>query len=370
METRARPGRWERALEKLGARPLPFFGFLIAAAALVALQVGSLRATTVRAVAWAQPIVLSAPAQTTVVEVHVRAGDRVAAGATIARLDDHLVRRELLLVEAELEAVTREAELAQLTLVEEVARERREALRRVGEAKASSGRARADEEVRARLLQAIAAQATEIRARHDARLAAETDLRDADRRLAEGEAVASEASALARSEAERVRALETALPREGLPVLARPTAELYEAKLAALRLRRATLQEQLTGLVVTARAPGLVVRVAAPGTALAQGAAVAELVVEEATELVAWLPPEAAGERVDVGAKLVVAVAGCNGEARVLGGAGSVVEAPPWLSTSPLRAGAFGQPVRALVPAGCRLVPGRVVVAELHTGTP
>ncbi len=370
MDVGSRPGRWERALETIGARPLPFLGFMLAAAALAVLHVGTLRATSVRAVAWADPIVLAAPTPSSVLVAHVRPGDRVSTGTLLATLDDRLVRQALALVEAELEAETRAAELAQLQLLEEVERERREAVRRVGEAKAASGRARAEEEARARLLQAIAAQATEIRARHEARLAAETDLRDAARRLAEGEAAASEATALARSEVERVRALQTALPREGLPALARPTAEWFEAKLVALRLRRAALQQELQALSITAHAPGRVVRIAPSGSALASGAAVVELVAEEATELVAWLPPESAAERVGPGAKLVIAVAGCIGDAPVLGGAGPVVEAPAWLSAVPMRAATFGLPVRAAVPAGCRLLPGRVVAAELHTGTP
>jgi len=357
----------ERALERIGARPVPFFVFLASAAALAVLQHGTLRAVPVRAVAVGEPLLLASPAQAVVGRTHVRPGDRVELGTPLATLDDRFVRRELELVDAELFAATREAELAQLALVEEVARERREGLRRVGEAKAASGRAKAEEEARARLLQAIAAQTAEIRARHEARLAGEADVRDAARRLAEGEASATEASALARSEVERLRALETTLPRDGLPPLARATAELHEARLAALRARRAQLVSDLGGLVVLAPGDGRVVRVAPVGTALAPGATVAELAPELASELVAYLPPETPSERLGAGATLLVAIPGCNGETELRSDASAVVEAPPWLAPA-LRETSFGLPVRAPLPPGCRLVPGRVVAAELRAG--
>lgn len=106
-----------RLFERTSARPLSVAVFLASALLLVFLQSTQLGRFRARAVAEAQGVEHPALVASYVARVFVRSGDLVEPGAPLAELSPHFIERELAEVNAEIEQLLREAELARARLL-------------------------------------------------------------------------------------------------------------------------------------------------------------------------------------------------------------------------------------------------------------
>ena len=119
-----------RSFERLSIRPLSIAVFAGSVLLLVNLQSSQLGRFRARAVAQAQVVEHPARFDSFVARLHVRVGDHVEPGMPLAELSPHFIERELARVNAEIEQLLREAELARAELVVDEERWLNEELRR------------------------------------------------------------------------------------------------------------------------------------------------------------------------------------------------------------------------------------------------
>ena len=108
-----------RIFESINARPFSIVVFAGSVALLLLLQSSELGRFRVRAVAEAVGIEHPAAVPSFVSQVYVRPGDRVEAGTPLAEISPRFIERELALLDAEMEQILREAELARTRLAME-----------------------------------------------------------------------------------------------------------------------------------------------------------------------------------------------------------------------------------------------------------
>jgi multidrug resistance efflux pump len=151
------------------------------------------------------------------------------------------------------------------------------------------------------------------------------------------------------------------------PALTQPTDTAFQAELELLRTRRRLLREDLGQRVITARAPGRIAEVAAVGSAVTPVTIVAQLLPEQATEIIAYLPAETASELVAVGAEVAVTAPTnlCGDQRGTLLRMGAVVEQAPGQLDTLLRRPTYGRPVYISIPRGCALGVGQTLSVEI-----
>ncbi len=367
---RRRPGRLALLLERARLRPTALAVFAASAALLAALELGSPGSLRAPAVATAPSVDHPSPVATVVEQVHVRAGDHVEAGAPLVTLSSRFVDRSLALVDAELEALGREARLAQLQL----ARDDGALALRVGGkvtlARAEAERARAEQTRRGAVLSSVERAEEETKARNEQQLAREQDVREARYLVERERAVAEEASKVARTEVEKLRELEQVWKsRPGAGLISQASAELFEARRDVLERQRAALLDDARRLTVTALTKGRVGTVPRVGATVAQGGSVLSLLPDSAVELVAYVPPETdpallvAGAPVRLTAQRLTAA--CAKGGAVVLRRGAQVELAPGQLGNPIRHELWGLPVYASLPEGCELGVGQALQVEL-----
>lgn len=109
----------ERVFDAFRARPFGILVFAASAALLLYLQVESDGAIRAEAVAYGQQVDQPARVASFVTDVYVRAGDLVEAGTPLVDLSSHFIDRELAQLDAEVQKLMRESQLAQARLVVE-----------------------------------------------------------------------------------------------------------------------------------------------------------------------------------------------------------------------------------------------------------
>ncbi len=119
-----------RSFERMSVRPLGVAVFATSVLVLVSLHSSQLGRFRSRAVAQAQVIEPPALFDSFVAKVHVRVGDRVEPGMPLAELSPHFIERELAPINAEIDELLREAELARAELLVDEERWLNEELRR------------------------------------------------------------------------------------------------------------------------------------------------------------------------------------------------------------------------------------------------
>lgn len=107
----------DRGFERISARPLSLLVFLASVALLVYLQTSSLGHFRARAVARAVAVEHPALAASFVSKVYVQLGDRVESGAPLVELSPYFVERELGQLNAEIEQLLHERNLARARLL-------------------------------------------------------------------------------------------------------------------------------------------------------------------------------------------------------------------------------------------------------------
>jgi multidrug efflux pump subunit AcrA (membrane-fusion protein) len=107
----------DRIFDSLGARPLGLVVFALSVALLVTLQLGI--GGNIRADAIATATMRDHPALVSsfVIDVYVHPGDTVEVGAPLVELSPHFIDRELDQIDAEVQKLLQESELAQARLV-------------------------------------------------------------------------------------------------------------------------------------------------------------------------------------------------------------------------------------------------------------
>ena len=109
----------ERVFDAFRARPLGIVVFAASALLLLYLQVMTRGAIRVEAVAQGDQVEEPARVASFVAEVFVSPGDQVDAGTPLVELSSHFVDRELARLDADVEKLMRESQLAQARLVVE-----------------------------------------------------------------------------------------------------------------------------------------------------------------------------------------------------------------------------------------------------------
>lgn len=106
----------DRGFEKLSARPLSLLVFLASAALLVYLQTSSVGHFRARAVGRAQVVEHPSLVASFISKVYVQPGDHVEAGTPLVDLSSYFIERELSQLNAEVEQLLHERNLAQARL--------------------------------------------------------------------------------------------------------------------------------------------------------------------------------------------------------------------------------------------------------------
>jgi multidrug efflux pump subunit AcrA (membrane-fusion protein) len=109
----------DRVSEGISARPFSLVVFVGSIALLVYLQTSSLSSFRVDAVVQAQAVDHPARVSSFVVAVYVLPGDTVDVGAPLVELSPHFIDRELAQIDAEVEKLLQESQLAQARLLVE-----------------------------------------------------------------------------------------------------------------------------------------------------------------------------------------------------------------------------------------------------------
>ena len=107
----------DRMFDALGARPLGLVVFALSAVLLVSLQIGIGSNIRADAIATAETRDHPALVSSFVIDVYVQAGDTVEVGAPLVELSPHFINRELDRIDAEVQKLLQESELAQARLV-------------------------------------------------------------------------------------------------------------------------------------------------------------------------------------------------------------------------------------------------------------
>jgi multidrug efflux pump subunit AcrA (membrane-fusion protein) len=107
----------DRTFDSLGARPLGIAVFALSALLLVYLQIGIGSNFRADAIATAEMRDHPALVSSFVIDVYVHAGDTVEVGAPLVELSPHFINRELDRIDAEVQKLLQESELAQARLV-------------------------------------------------------------------------------------------------------------------------------------------------------------------------------------------------------------------------------------------------------------
>lgn len=108
-----------RVFDAFGARPFGILVFAASVALLVYLKVGLAGGFRAEAIALARQVDHPARVASFVTSVYVRPGDPVEAGAPLVELSPHFIDQELARVDAEVEKLLQEAQLAQARLLVE-----------------------------------------------------------------------------------------------------------------------------------------------------------------------------------------------------------------------------------------------------------
>ncbi len=153
------------------------------------------------------------------------------------------------------------------------------------------------------------------------------------------------------------------------PSLEAPTEAYYAKQIAALRLQRSILEEDLEALVIKSSFAGVVHQVAWLGASIAEGASVASVMPAYAEEIIAYVPATSDPRLIanDASAYIVGADATeCQSPGIVRRRGASVVEAPAQL-TRFLRP-VHGTPFHITVPEACQLGNGQVLAIDFENG--
>lgn len=300
--------------------------------------------------------------------VHVAAGQTVAAGDPLARLDPTTIDAELTVARAQHAEALAAVEAAARALDIEARRETLEATARVMEARMQASDARARKAALEGELAALRAEIRRLSPLVDEGVIGAEQIAKLRARRLRLRRETEHLPATVEDSADRSAQLDTLLDdlntanaevRVG-PLEAR--AETEARRIEALLRRRAAL---------TLRAPraGRVLRViVGPGAAVTAGAAVVELAPTDATRVMAWLPERsvrhlAPGDRVAVQSTDRAAGEAVVGTVESLGGA--IVQMPPRLWLDPHSPG-YGRPVHIRIDNPGPLLPDeRVQVARL-----
>lgn len=361
--------RVDAIFDRLRVSPLGVVVFLVSVIVLLLLESSS--AWTIEAPAVGQAAVSHHPSPTSTVvqEAHVHAGDDVDAGAPLVTLSPRFLERELELIDAEIRRLMSDArfERAEIALREgeraatasvTVAKARRDVLK----ARALGDREKA-------LALAAQEQLQEVSGRVESGVTPVDDALQAQWVLEAQRTSTKEAQTVAQAERALLGALEKSLnTNDGDEVLTDPIKQAHKARLEVLLVRRSTLVADLKALTVVAQASGRVVDVLEAGSAVARDTSVASVLPRQATELVAYLPPEKAIQTVALGSEVRVKRL-CPGTGRVLRVGAAVEQAPGQLNTllgTPL----FGTPLYISIPERCSLGVGQVLLVELDSSAP
>ncbi|MFP6654481.1 MAG: hypothetical protein VCB25_02560 [Myxococcota bacterium] len=107
----------DRIFDSISARPLGLVVFLASAALLLQLSLSEQRGITAQAVGHADYMDHPARVASFVTQVFARPGDRVDVGTPLVELSPHFIDRELANLDAEIEKLLHERQLAQATLI-------------------------------------------------------------------------------------------------------------------------------------------------------------------------------------------------------------------------------------------------------------
>jgi multidrug resistance efflux pump len=345
--------------EGLSSRAASLAVFGLSVAALVGL--GWLRqhsASPLPAVAQAPSWEVAARPQERVLEVFVRPGELVQAGAPLLRVEDQALRWELESLERAIDEERARAalELASLRLaLEERAWERElarsEAQGELTTRRALVSRARAGVEAATRRRDEIAAwvaQGVEPRAA----------LAEAQQDLEERAAVLREAEALARDGERHLGATAPGSP----PAALAPQEALGGAALARMERRRAQLREALEAATLRAPAAAQVAESPWPG----QLGGRVRLVDARAIEVVAWYAPTTSPAALPLPGQEALLGTACEGQrVRVLRRGAGVEAAPLQVGSLRLGEALYGVPVYFTSPPDCALVDGQVLTVQV-----
>jgi len=307
------------------------------------------------------------PVASIVAEVHVRPGDFVEVGDPLVTLSDRLIRRELELVDAELERLVAMAQLEQARLREDQQEHQRSLSLALAEVQRDRRRAHALARRRSHLADTARDQLHGISQRVSSGVAPVDELWNAERTFESERAGAEEASVIVNAERALVVELQAIREASGsAPPLAEPSHRLHEATFETLRLRRRALIEDLERLLVRAEVAGRVLSVASAGASVAQDSSVATLIPRRPAEIVAYLSTEHSASAIEAG-QLARLSGPCRAEAAVLAVGAAVERAPEQLGTL-LRSPVFGTPVYIEVPGECDMSVGQDLSVELSVG--
>lgn len=360
--------RLRRWLDQLGTRPLLLLAFLLSAAALGWMQWHSQTTVSVHAIGWAAATEYSAPVEATVSQVHVQPGQFVQAGQPLLTLSSLPLRREVELLDAEIQRMERLALLESLRGQQERWRYDLEAARLRGDARRELIQVRSQETQARDRVQATQAWEARQAERAQRRLTSSELWEQAQRDLAWEQAQLKAARQQRSTNADILEQLQQTQPPQE-QALRQSTQDYYEAELALLRQRRAHLAQLLSQLQLKARHSGRVLHVASVGSAATPSSSLVSLLPEKAPEVIAWLPPETNPASVSPGTPVTLASQHqrCASQGSVARVGASVQATPPQIPAPLLGLGATtGLPVYISVPGDCPLGVGQLLQARLQ----
>ncbi len=357
-------------LFRFGIRPAALL-LVVGCAALVYSLLGVRRAGFVAsAVTQAPSAALASLVAAKVERVHVAVGQHVVAGQLLATLSSPELESEREEIEANIRRLAREAEVAQLELMRGLNKEQRDALVRLSEAQRDTRRAQAEEQRESAEAAAATSFLNEAQQLVKSGMLGPSAVAERAQLAAREASQQKESGARVVAESERATQLRRELDRMGAPKgLVEATAELFQAELDVLERQRAGVETRLAALALKAPMDGVVAELLPQGSVAALGMTVARVVPPYASDVVAFVPPEAALPAFAAVMPFHVQLADgreCSGSGHPFS-TGEVTRKPEQL-VGPGGYAAYGFPVRVALDRKCRLPIGQVV--ELRLGTP
>ncbi len=353
--------RWSDSVSARPVAALVFVASLVGFGALVGARGG--QAIQATAVAHSPSVLVETLLVTTVAQVHVKPGQRVQPGDLLLTLSATHVERERETVAREISAL--EAQLAFERLEAGVQTDRLalqvDALEQADARQlevATSRRNSASQQLAA--AQRWRANVAQLVAQG---LESKTALLEADQRISAATAERDMWTGQAR--AARVRADRPTLTTFDAAALSAAQARLTQARLQQLRARKRHLDEDHSRLTVRAPISGRVAQIATAGARTEAVPTLAEIVPDDAHELIAFLPADAPAGALPT-PESTASVAGCAHPARVARVGGSVAQAPGQVQRMGLPGAVWGLPVYLEIPQDCRLIPGTLLHVEIH----
>lgn len=108
---------FERVFDALGARPWGILFFIASVVLLLSLEMQSYDSVRAPAVARAAQVTEPAQVASFVLTTYVHAGDTIQVGTPLVELSPHFIDREIIQLDAEIETLVRESNLAQARLM-------------------------------------------------------------------------------------------------------------------------------------------------------------------------------------------------------------------------------------------------------------